>query len=94
MGAHLDRYRRLKLTALTALLAALVGPARGASATILDDAHTLAQRDAPPWPALDRRPIGRLRDLMVPNASDVLDDGSRRWRPTCRCGRRNASASP
>jgi len=30
-----------------------------------------------PWPARDRRPVGRLRDLEVIDAGDVLDDAVR-----------------
>jgi hypothetical protein len=39
--------------------------------------RALAQRDPRPWPARDRRPVGRLRDLEVIDASDLLDDAVR-----------------
>src|SRR5262249_8781736 len=34
----------------------------------------LAPRGPRPWPARDRRPVGRLRDLEVFDASNVLDN--------------------
>jgi len=37
----------------------------------------LPQRDPRRWPAGDRRPIGRLRDLEVIDASDVFEDAVR-----------------
>jgi hypothetical protein len=39
--------------------------------------RALAQRDPRRWPAGDRRPVGRLRDLEVIDPSDVLDDAVR-----------------
>jgi hypothetical protein len=39
------------------------------------------QHDPRRWPARDCRPVGRLRDLEVIDASDVLDDAVRRAVP-------------
>ena len=39
--------------------------------------RALAQRDPRPWPARNRCPVGRLRNLEVIDASDVLEDAVR-----------------
>jgi hypothetical protein len=44
---------------------------------LMHDPRALAQRDPRPWPARNRRPVGRLRNLEVIDASDVLNDAIR-----------------
>src|SRR5262245_66025548 len=64
-------------------------PARALASTIEDlggglfrsslhhHARILPQRDPRPWPAHDRRPVSRHRNLEVIDASDLLDDAVR-----------------
>jgi len=63
------------IACLKPALSTLVRPRRQAQTpAILDHSCALPQRDGPARPALDRGSVGCQRDLIILDASDVLDN--------------------